>query len=308
MSKKATNKTFQLEKPIVTMGDADFNFQSSLLPVTDFTTVKHSTNLGDIIASLPAVKKYHEVTGRKISFMQRIDMAAMYYNGAVHPTTDANGTQVCINKTMFQMIKPLLESQEYIHNFVAYDGQKVDLDFDVIRGKTFVNLPHGAIQTWLMYAFPDLAYDISKPWMTLPNIKHPIQKKVKGKVILNFTERYRNTIVDYFFLKNYASDLIFAGTETEHWKFCHQWQLNIPRLEIKDFLEYAYALKACRFLLSNQSFAWNLAQALGVPRVLEVCAFAQNCIAFVGEDSYGFFHQVGLEYYTRMMFNKTSAK
>ncbi|MHA4791091.1 hypothetical protein, partial [Klebsiella pneumoniae] len=79
-----------------------------------------------------------------------------------------------------------------------------------------------------------------------------------------------------------------------------QWQLNIPRLEITNFLELAYALKESRFMLGNQSMNWNLAESLKTPRILEVCQYAQNCQPLIGEDSYGFFHQVGLEYYFRM--------
>lgn len=189
-----------------------------------------------------------------------------------------------------------------------YNGQVTNLDFDVIRGKTFVNMPHGSIQGWLFYAFPDLACDISKPWMFLPEQKHQIEEVTKGKVIVNFTERYRNGILDYHFLKNYSPDLIFAGSEREHWLFCNQWGLTIPRLEVTNFLESAYALRAARFLYSNQSFLWNLSTALGTPRVLEVCQFAQNCLPFYGDDSIGYFHQLGAEYWFRTFYNKTANK
>lgn len=279
------------------------------IPVdTPVTTVKHTPNLGDIIASLIAVKKYHEITGRKVRYLQKVDTPAMYYQGAVHPTRSDDGVQVTMNTAMFGMIKPLVESQSYIESFVQYDGQGVDIDFDVIRGKTFVNLPNGSIQAWLFYAFPDLASDISKPWVTLDATKRQIEEVTKGKIIINFTERYRRTVLDYFFLKDYAPDLLFSGTEQEHFKFCKQWGLNIPRLEIKDFLELAYAIRGCRFTLSNQSFLWNLAEAMKIPRILEVCEFAPNCMPFYGEDSYGYFHQTGLHYYFRMLYRKTMGK
>lgn len=272
-----------------------------------FTTARHSVNLGDLIAVMGCCKKYYEITGRKIKILQQKNMPAAYYQGATHPTTLPDGTMVTMNDFTFNMVKPLIESQEYIHSFEEYVGQKIDLDFNVIRGKTFVNMPHGAITNWLSFAFPDLAFDLSLPWVTLTG-KCPanIKKQVKNKVILNFTERYRNGILDYFFLKNYSADLIFAGTEREHFLFCNQWQLTIPRLEVNSFLESAYALKESRFLLSNQSFLWNTAEALKTPRVLEVCQYAQNCINGIGADSYGYFHQVGAEYYFRTMYNKTN--
>lgn len=277
--------------------------------VPSFTSVKHFPNLGDQIAVLPACKRFYEITGKKIQFLQVLNTPAAYYAGATHPTTTADGTMVSMNESMFDMMKPLMESQEYIHSYEVYTGQKVDLNFDIIREQTFVGMPNLMIQSWIMYAFPDLQCDISKPWMML-NDECPdhILQQVNGKAILNFTERYRNHIIDYFFLKPYASNLIFAGTEREHWLFCQRWQLNIPRLEVSNFLEYAHAIKASRFILGCQSFGWNIAQALHQPRIVELCRFAPNVQPMIGEDSFGYFHQMPAEWSFRTMFEKTINK
>jgi hypothetical protein len=271
-----------------------------------FTRIKHFANLGDIIASLPACKRYWEVTGRRILYCQQINQQAAYYPGAVHPTVDENGINVCVNRVGYEMIKPLVEAQPYIAAMEDYSGQPIDLDFDVIRGRTFVGMPNLMLQSWIMYAFPDLAIDLSKQWLFLDgDCPEYILNQIKGKVIINFTERYRNDLIDYFFLKNYSPDLIFAGTEKEHWLFCNKWQLTIPRLEINNFLDYAHAIKNARFLLGNQSLGWNTAEALKTPRIIELCRYAPNCQPMIGDDSYGFFHQVGVEYYFRTMYNKT---
>lgn len=268
--------------------------------------ILHCVNPGDLIAAMGALKKYHEVTGRKVIVCQSIDTLASYYQGAVHPTVNERNENVCCNMPMWEMLRPLIESQEYIHAFEVYHGQKIDIDFNVIRGKTFVNLPNGAIQNWVTLAFPDLAFDLSKPWIKL-NGECPehIKSQISRKIIINFTERYRNAIADYFFLKKYCPDLVFAGTEKEHFLFCSRWNLDIPRLEVNDFLDLAYAIKECRFFLGNQSLNWNIADAIKKPRILEICQYAQNCIHGVGEDSYGFFHQVGLEYYFLKLYNRT---
>jgi len=273
-----------------------------------FTTVKHFANIGDCFSVMGAAKKYHDVTGRRIKFCQTVGQPAAYYPGAVHPTVDEQGVNVCVNQRGFDMIKPLAEYQEYIHSFVPYNGQAIDLDFDVIRGKTDVALPAGLIQSWIVYAYPDLAFDVSKPWIKIPDKapKH-IVDQVKGKVLINFTERYRShSPIDYFFLKDYAPDLIFSGTEKEHWLFCNKWQLTIPLLEAKDWLEIAHAIKESRFLLCNQSSQWNLATAMGAPRVLEVCKWAFNCHPNIGEDNFGGFYQTAIAYYFRNMYKKTS--
>lgn len=275
----------------------------------NYNRIFHAVNPGDMIAAMGAIKKYHDVTKTKSIVYQSINQLAAYYQGATHPTVNEQGQNVCCNMPMFEMLKPLVESQEYIHSFEPYSGQPYDLDFNTIRGKTFVNLPHGAIQAWLIYAFPDLAFDISKPWITLnDDCPDHIYQQVKGKIVLNFTERYRNTLTDYFFMQPFVPELIFAGTETEHFMFCNKWNLNIPRLQVNNFLELAYALKEARFLLANQSMNWNLAEAMKTPRIVEVCQYAQNCQPMVGEDSYGFFHQAGAEYYFRKMYNETIRK
>lgn len=267
---------------------------------------KHSVNPGDLVAAMGCMKKYYEITKTKVRIAQSLNIRAQYYAGATHPTVDEQGNNVTFNTKMWDMMKPLIESQEYIHSFEKYEGQRVDIDLDIIRGKTNINMPHGPIQGWIPLAFPDLSFDMSKPWVTLKD-KCPeyIRKQVHRKVILNFTERYRQPMLEYYFLKNYAPDLIFAGTEKEHFVFCNMWQFNCPRLEVNDFLELAYGIREARFVLSNQSFIWNLAQSMQTPRVLEMVTFADNCFPMIGEDSYGYFYQVGTEYYFRVMYNKT---
>lgn len=275
-----------------------------------FTTVKHLANMGDIIASLAACKKYWQITGRRIMFCQYVDHPAAYYPGATHGTVDANGTMVTLNQKLFDMIKPLIEAQPYIHSFVRYEGQHIDLDFDVIRGKTDVNMPHGMLPAWIMYAYPDLWTDLSKPWVELPEREDTdLERLVRGKVIINFTERYRSHApLDYFFLKGYTPDLLFAGTEKEHWLFCNKWQIPIKRLEVENFLELAYAIKTCRFVLGNQSFCWNIAESMKTNRVLEACKWADNCHPGIGGDSVGYYYQTGCEYHMRSMYNKTQNK
>lgn len=283
------------------------------------TTVKHMANLGDVIASLAGLKKYYEITGKKIIFCQQLNVEANYYAGAVHPTTSNEGVQVMMNERMFEMMKPLLLSQEYIEDVVIFSGQKIDIDLDVIRGKTFVNMPNQAIQQWIMLAYPDLAADLSKAWISvdgvidisncnlkydnLPATEMPINN-LSDKIILNFTERYRNHIINYYFLKQHQNQLVFAGTENEKNIFCDKWGLDIPYLKIKNFLQLAAIVKKSKFLLSNQSFLWNICEAMKTPRILELCQYAANCQPFIGEDSYGFYHQVGVEYYFEKLMNK----
>lgn len=267
---------------------------------TEPARFKHFANMGDVVAALASVKAYYQATGRKVIFCQQLNMIAQYYPGATHPVTNEMGQMVCMNRQMYDMMKPLLLTQEYIQDVEIFEGQDITVDLDIYRGQEalFVNIPNGSIQSWAMLAYPDLAYNLSEPWLHLPEKKIPsISKQVKGKVIINFTERYRNNKITYYFLKKFQRNLIFAGTEREYLLFVNSWQLDIPRLEIKNMLEYAHAIKECKFLLGNQSVGWGLAEAQKTPRILELCRYAPNCAPFYGEKSYGFYHQTGVEFY-----------
>lgn len=261
---------------------------------------KHLANSGDLIASMPAMKKYYELTGRKVVVCQQLNVPAQYPIGSRHPVVDDSGGYVCMNRKMLDMITPLLLSQEYIGGVEPYEGQLVDVDLDVIRQRCFVNMPFGAIQSWVMIAYPDLAADLSKPWVQISGEYHH-----KDKILINFTDRYRNNIPTYFFLKEYQDHLLFVGTEKEREDFCTQWKLEIPLLIVNDFLELASVINSARFFLGNQSMCWNLCEAMKKPRILEISLTAPNCMPFIGEDSYGYFYQIGVELYFKNLFNKT---
>jgi hypothetical protein len=309
MSKKAKTKKSAHEIPPRLQADIA---TSPVITNQDeeFTRIYHAVNPGDLIAAMGAIKKYHDITKRKVIVSQSTQQLAAYYQGATHPTVNENGQNVCCNVPMWEMLKPLIESQYYVHEFEKYTGQRIDLDFNVVRGKTNVNLPNGSIQGWIPLAYPDLSFDISKPWIVLDDKDCPdnIAEQVNRKVILNFTERYRNNMIDYFFLKNYSPDLVFAGTEKEHWLFCNRWQLTIPHLKVNNFLELAYGVQRARFIMGNQSMCINIAYAMGTPRVTEICGYAQNVIHMIGDECHGFLYQAGAEYYFRTLYNKTANK
>lgn len=281
----------------------------------------HNTNAGDLICALPGMRHVYLNTGKKAVIYQELDLPGHYMQGLVHSVKDDNGVQVTMNQKMFDMMRPLLLAQEYIEDFQVYDGQQVDIDLTIIRervevddehpekppkikaAKQFVNIPHLALPGWLMTAFPPMACDISEPWIDTPGLTVSYQ----SYILINRTERYLNKGIKYSFLKKYEKDLLFTGTEREHQLFCKQFDLNFPRIAVDDFMELAEIMKMCRFFVGNQSFPWNLANAMGVPRILEMFAQAPNCQPFVGEHNYGFLQQLPLEYYFEMLYNKQAA-
>ena len=91
-------------------------------------------------------------------------------------------------------------------------------------------------------------------------------------------------------------NILFAGLENERELFCSTWNLDIQRLEVKNFYELAAEIAGCKFFLGNQSFCYQLAEAMKVPRILEIFPMMPNVIP-VGSDGYDFYHQGSLDYY-----------
>jgi hypothetical protein len=263
----------------------------------------HSGNSGDILASLPAIREFYRKTGIKPILYLRKGVEAFYYEGAVHPIKDAEtGKNVMLNDAMIKMLTPLLKTQPWLEDVREWKDEEIGCDLDQIR-ETYVGMPGMSINRWYFYVYPDLACDLTKEWLVIPDAEKDL---AKGKVIITRTERYTNPNIDYSFLKPYEDELVFSGTMREYNVFCMNYDLNIRKLTITNFLELAQAIKQSRFHMSNQTMAFQISTGSLHPRILEVCSFAQNVIVF-GEDAYDFQAQVGLEYYFHLLYGDLPA-
>ena len=269
----------------------------------------HSGNIGDVLAAIPAMKSFYEQSGRKIHLDLIANVPAFYYEGATHPTK-TNGVNVMMNEAMIEMLKPLLLAQPCIESIGIVQYQEyldnIELLKDHVRldgiRETNVGMPGLLINRWYFYTFPNLAYDLTKQWLEVPDSDKDF---AKGKVIITRTERYRNETLNFEFLKPYEDELVFSGTMREYNNFCMSYDLNIKKLTINNFLELAQAVKQSRFHLSNQTMAFQISSGLQHKRLLEVCTYAPNVIVF-GEDAYDTLSQVGLEYYFDLLHKKTA--
>lgn len=265
---------------------------------------RHSVNLGDLIYSLWGLRAVARKHNAKIQLFQWLDRDAFYYEGAEHPTKTEQGKNVTMNKKMFDMVKPLIESLDFIHTFEIYDCQKVAIDLDRCR-RMNVNIPYGDIRRWIMYADPELQADTSEkvidflelakatPYDDLA-IVAPTIEKITGQIIANRTSRYRNEAIHYGFLQHQPLRVYFAGTMEEYAEF----QSHVPKavyLPIKNFLELAIYISSAKVFIGNQSFCFSLAEAMKTPRILEVCSFAPNVIPS-GPNGFDFYTQESAEW------------
>jgi len=262
-------------------------------------TVRHSFNSGDLLTILPGLQKVYRETGRKALIYQRLDLPADYGHADNHPIK-SNGKMVCMNWQMFELLKPLLEAQEYIAGFEVWRGQPVDFDMDLTRQNSQMPLPGGSIHHWVSLIFPQLESDLSIPW-----IKTHISRgtPVDQLVIINRTERYNNPYLSFYFLKEYEDRIRFVGVQQEYESFVNQWWLNIPYQPVNDFNELASIISSCKFFLGNQSMCWHIADAMKVPRILEVCSSYPNTFP-TGANGHSFITQNALEYQFKKLINE----
>ena len=257
------------------------------------TSFSHTGNVGDIWASIPAMRQHYKTTGRKIILYLEKGIKATYYEGAIHPVKDEDGKSVMLNQQIIDMAIPLLKEQDFIEDVRIWEeGINIETNLGWIRD-TNVGMPNGHISRWYFYVFPDLSCDLSGVWLQVPDSDKDL---AKGKIMITRSERYRNERIDYSFLKPYEDDLLFCGTMREYNNFCMAFDLNIRKFHIDNFLELAQAIKQCKFHISNQTQAFQISESQKIPRILELCQYAPNCFP-IGENGYDFFVQQGLEYY-----------
>jgi hypothetical protein len=261
----------------------------------DFIRIKHAFNAGDLISIMPGLQQLYVDTGKKVKIFQQLNLPAFYFDHQINSTLDEKGNSVCMNERLFNILKPLVEAQEYIEGMEVWLGQSVELDYDATRDRKSIPMPYGLIHTWGEAVFPQTSTDLSKAWISAGYNEDYI-----GKVIINRTQRYTNPYVTYFFLKDYESQLIFSGTEQEHELFCKANNLKIEIANVKNFLELAEVINVCKFGVFNQSVAWHISDGLKKPRILEVCAQFPNTFA-TGANGYHAFGQEAMQFYFKKL-------
>lgn len=263
----------------------------------EFVIYRHSFNSGDLITILPGMKKIYHETGKKAIIFQRIGLPANYGHNDNHPILSDEGRMVCMNEKMFNMLKPLIEAQEYVERFEVWQGEQIDVDYDLTRQNSVMPLPNGPIHGWASLIFPQLEGDLTEPWIKVNDVeKH-------SAIVINRTERYQNPYISYFFLKDYEGQITFVGTQRERDLFCKDYNFDLPLIQVDNFYELAKYIAGCKFFIGNQSMCFHLSDSMKVPRILEVCSTFPNTFP-TGKNGYAFLMQQNLEFYFHQLLNE----
>ena len=241
-------------------------------------SVLQSGHLGDLIYSLPFVKRAAEINDANVNFNVGFD--------EISGTPNHSSGKYCINETTYNYIKPLLEYQSYIANVQKHDGNLVNYNFDQFR-RIGLNIAAGDLRRNHGYVYPELQQDLSGPF-----IEAPMDEQYKNLIVVNLTDRYRNPKVDYRILANY--DFVFVGLEHEYENFCKIHYIKPERIILENALQTATLLNSCKLFIGNQSSTFAIAEGLKIKRMLEVFNTCPNVIP-MGANGYGYINQHGFE-------------
>jgi hypothetical protein len=121
--------------------------------------------------------------------------------------------------------------------------------------------------------------DRENPWI------ERIEPLLMGDIVVNRSLRYHDIMdIDYGLLRD-CKNITFIGRVEEYRIFKEMYNIVCWQHECKNVLEMARIIAGARLFVGNQSLGFALAEAMKVPRVLEVCAVKDNCRP-AGENGY----------------------
>ena len=209
-------------------------------------TFKHSGARGDLIYGLPAIKA---LGGGKLL----INIDKTRYLGKA---LDEEGVD---------QFRELLADEDYIESVGIWDGDVPTYDLDDFRE---VEVDSNLLSMAHLTRF-GVSTDLSEPWLK-------VEPKHVADVVVNRTWRYHGPFA-WDELKPWEDRCVFVGSVDEYDDFREATDLEMPRYETKTYLELAEVIAGSKLFVGNQSFPYALAEALKVPRTLEVCPICPNC-------------------------------
>lgn len=237
--------------------------------MTTINTFKHSGDLGDIIYSLPTIKKL----GGGVLYLD--------ISGGINDSACINqclDKKTKFNLDAFNFIKPLLKEQNYIKDVLIYNNENIKYNLNEFRNKfnsptrnKNKNLVDLHLETFNLSTWSD-----NDSWLTINSNPVILNKKT----LINRTSRYTSNYSWFFSNKyNISKKAIFIGLPKEHEYFEWTFDIKIDYHPVNNALDIARILLGCNALVCNQSFILSVAIGLGsVSIVQEVDPRVPNCV------------------------------
>ena len=221
------------------------------LPIEERKRVfRHSGARGDIVYGLPTIAS---MGGGDL----KVSLANKAYKSAPMNSEDV------------RQLSELFETTSYIDSVSVYEGGRVDCDLNRFRN-VCSDYAHLARCHLMVFG---VGCDLSAPWIDIDNVG----RKCEAPIVVSRSGRYHGYF-DWDVLEGMERDCIFLGTEDEYEEFEQVTGIQIPYLGKVTMLEMARVIAGSSLFIGNQSFPYAVAEAMKVPRVLEVFMDALNSL------------------------------
>jgi len=179
---------------------------------------------------------------------------------------------------MFDLLKPLIQSQSYISEFRLIEPTDT-VDW---RSEDFRNLRHFTPGETLMQAHlnhycsvfqTSVKIDGSTPWL-IAEASH----LSKNRVVINRTGRYRNPVFPWLkIVDHYKHHLLFVGLDYEWREFCGTYGY-VDFMPTENMQQVAKLIAGSELFIGNQSSAFAIAEGLKHRRIQETSLVFPDCI------------------------------
>jgi hypothetical protein len=234
-------------------------------------TVKHSGNVGDIIYSLPVVMHLSKLENKKIKF---------YLN----PIDNRMSLELA------NVLKPLLEHQDYIESVEIYNNEYIDHDLDLFRTMHTPSSNLGELHAKVF----DYDFSILNEQSIFINDSYNANLPVYD-IIINRTERYNNLLFPWQDILNTNFEnhsKCFVGTRSEYELFIQSYGFSdIDYIPTTDFLQVAWLIKNSKIFIGNCSSPYAIAETMKHTSIQESCQWCLTCL-YKRPNAYYFINEI----------------
>jgi hypothetical protein len=225
-------------------------------------TFLHSGDFGDALYALPS--------------MRALGGGTLYF--ASRPWTRTRW-----GPGLLAAIKPLIDgcgfSEAHLH-----DGEWIDHDFS-----TFRHGGHRLGETIAAKQSRWVGAEISlEPWLRA-------EENSLARIVINRGARWQGFHFPWKeLLETFSDEIVFLGLPHEHAAFQREFG-KVFFLPTSDLLQVAEIIAGAELFIGNQSACLAIANGLGKPIAVEVCAFAPDCFYKRANAHYSFNGELSLE-------------
>lgn len=209
--------------------------------------MRHSGDIGDIIAALPILRA--QGGGKMVLFFDKDAPKGMC-------------ARESLKGKRFEMLKPLLEVQPYVH------GVEWNDDISIGREESFRETARPKYESLLERQANHVGQVVdTSPWLVVPNVQQ------HNRIICARSPRYHNPFGFPWreVGETYRDQLLFIGLPDEHKAFEEVMGRKVERADTPNFLEIARLIAGAPQFMGNQSSPLWVAMGLGVKVICEGC-------------------------------------